>query len=187
MIRIFRKPEKPAALASALPCDYNVQSQQIIWSKKDSELTCPYFMPVTKLENGNWPHPARLPLGCGWSGHCTAPGHEQAIPSQDVLHAFCNLGYASSCGWAPAERNRDAVRFSVAAPARSSREESRTSIDNRERILRLTYVYENGHRPAGQGVLEFDVSDATWIRCHEDARIQKMAQCFLESYLNKRS
>jgi hypothetical protein len=154
--------------------------------EEESELACPYFMPIAKLENGNWPHPARLPLGCGWSGHCTAPGHEDAIPSQDVLQAFCNLGYGNSCGWAPAERRWDAVRFAVVSPARSSREQDPIPSENAARVLRLTVVYEQNNRPAGQGELEFDLSTTTWLRRHEDARIQKMAECFLEAYLKKR-
>ena len=101
-------------------------------------MACPYFMPVARLENGNWPHPGRLPLGCGWAGHCTAPGHEQAVPSQDVLESFCNLGYARSCGWAPAEGTGDAVRFAVAAPEKP-RSESREVGQSGARFLRITY------------------------------------------------
>lgn len=151
-------------------------------------MACPYFMPVAKLENGSWPHPARLPLGCGWAGHCTAPGHDEAIPSQDVLEAFCNLGYAGGCSWAPAQRLYDAVRFAVAAPAKNSGETRKGSADEVPvRILRLNYVYEQANRPAGQGELEYDLSRAAWLRRHEDARIQKMAECFLETYLNQKS
>lgn len=141
-------------------------------------------MPVSKLA-GNWSHPARLPLGCGWTGHCTAPGHEYAVPSQDVLERNCNLGYAGNCGWAPAGRHCDAVRFAVSSPARNVRANSFPN--EPARLVHLTYVYEQANRPAGQGVLEFDLSTATWLRRHEDARIQKMAECFLESYLRKRS
>jgi hypothetical protein len=145
-------------------------------------------MPVARLENGSWPHPSRLPLGSGWTGHCTAPGHQDAIPSQDILQAFCNLGYGSSCGWAPAERTWDAVRFSVSAPDSSSREKGRNPFaDAPARILRLIYVCERDHRPVVHGDLEFDVSQATWPRRHADARIQKMAECFLESYLKKKN
>lgn len=151
-------------------------------------MACPFFMPVARLENGNWPHPARLPLGCGWTGHCTAPGHEEAVPSQDVLQAFCNLGYASSCGWAPAERRWDAVRFAVVSPAKVSREfDPIPAGSGPARILRLTFVYEQNNRPAGRGELEFDLSTTTWLHRHEDARIQKMAECFLEAYLSRKS
>lgn len=147
-------------------------------------MACPYFMPVVKLENGAWPHPARLPLGCGWNGHCTAPGHEGETPPQDVLEAFCNLGYASSCAWAPQDRLWDAVRFSVSAPADT------TGKDKEKRspaatVLRLIYVCERDHRPVAQGELTFDLAVAAWIRPHEDPRIQKMAECFLDSYLKK--
>ena len=151
-------------------------------------MACPYFMPISKLENGNWSHPARLPLGCGWSGHCTAPGHEQEIPSDHVLEANCNLGYAGACSWAPAERRWDAVRFAISSPARNPGKAGANSAESvPARIVHLTYVCERANRPAGHGELSFDLSAATWLRRHEDDRIQKMAECFLESYLNKRS
>ena len=144
-------------------------------------------MPVEKLENGNWPHPARLPLGCGWRGHCTAPGHESHVPSQDVLEAFCNLGYASSCEWAPLDRAWDAVRFAVVVPPavreRSGRE---GKPDLASRTIRVAYVCERSHRPVRHGDLEFDLESSLWLRRHDDPRIQKMAECFLESYLKKK-
>ena len=139
-------------------------------------------MPVTKIENGNWPHPARLPLGCGWNGHCTAPGHEEQTPPQDILEAFCNLGYASSCGWAPAERPWDAVRFAVAAPPATAKSSS-----NQASVLRLNYVCERAQRPVDHGELAYDLSQVMWLNPHADARIQKMAECFLESYLKKKA
>ena len=150
-------------------------------------MTCPYFMPVAKLENGNWPHPTRLPLGSGWTGHCTAPGHEGKIPSQDVLEAFCNLGYASSCNWSPPGRVWDAVRFAVSAPRNQTvSSQSRDATANPAHVLLLHFVCERNHRPVEHGDLEFDLSGTTWLRRHDDARIQKMAECFLDSYLKKK-
>ena len=149
-------------------------------------MACPYFMPLAKLENGGWPHPARLPLGCGWTGHCTAPGHEGQTPPQHILEAFCNLGYATSCSWAPPQRACDSVRFAVSAPAASDRDQSVTTPDP-SRTLRLLYVCEGDHRPVAHGELIFDLATAAWHRPHDDARIQKMAECFLESYLKKKA
>jgi hypothetical protein len=140
-------------------------------------------MPVAKLENGSWPHPSRLPLGCGWSGHCTAPGHEHHIPSEDVLQSFCNLGYARGCAWAPLEPTCDAVRFAVSAPPSGKRRGNEAAPP--ASTLGLTYICELDHRPAGQGELEFDLARGTWLRRHGDARVQKMAECFLETYLSK--
>lgn len=145
-------------------------------------MACPYFMPVEKLENGSWPHPSRLPLGCGWHGHCTAPGHEGEIPAHVVLEAFCNLGYASGCEWAPRERPWDAVRFGIAAPEAGSQE----SRDDAAPIIRVLYVCERDHRPAAQGDLEFDLQQSAWRRSHADPRLQRMAECFLESYLRQK-
>lgn len=151
-------------------------------------MACPYFMPVARLENGSWPHPARLPLGGGWCGHCTAPGHEGEFPPQNVLEAFCNLGYASSCGWSPPLRAWDAVRFAVSAPqGPAMRAEPRNAVASPASVLLLGYVCERNHMPVEHGDLEFDLSRAAWLRRHEDARVQKMAECFLESYMKTKA
>jgi len=136
-------------------------------------------MPVEKLE-GTWPHPSRLPLGCGWRGHCTAPGHENETPEPDVLEAFCNLGYATGCSWVPQDRAWDAVRFGVVAPP---------EVDDRRQSagIRVIYVCERNYRPVERGELEFDLQRSQWLRRHDDARLQKMAECFLGSFLQKRS
>ena len=140
-------------------------------------------MPLEKLVNGSWPHPSRLPLGGGWHGHCTAAGHQTQVPSQTVLEKFCNMGYVSGCEWAPRERPCDAVRFAVAAP-RGEQAEGRV---NPVPAIRISYVCERGHRPADHGTLEFDLQKSAWLRRHSDPRIQKMAECFLEAYLSRRS
>lgn len=150
-------------------------------------MACPYFMPLAKLENGSWPHPARLPLGCGWTGHCTAPGHEAQTPAQGVLEAFCNLGYASNCGWAPPQPAWDSIRFAVCAPNPSNPDKGLNTDDPLSRTVSLLYVCERDHRPITHGELMFDLITTTWPRRHADARIQKMAECFLESYLKKKS
>lgn len=53
-------------------------------------------------------------------------------------------------------------------------------------MLQLIYVCEREHHPITQGELLFDLVSATWMRKHYDPRIQKMAECFLESYLKKK-
>jgi hypothetical protein len=128
-------------------------------------------MPGQKLDGG-WLHPARLPLGGGWDGSCSAPGHEGALPSDQELHEFCNLGYAAQCSRLPVERDCDAVRFSVAR-------------DQGSRLL-LWAVCETGHRPAHHCLVEYDVERRTWIGSHSDPRIQKMLDCYLQSYLQRR-
>lgn len=145
-------------------------------------------MPVEKLENGAWPHPARLPLGCGWSGRCTAPEHEGETPAQNVLETCCNLGYANSCGWAPRDRRWDAVRFAVAAPAQDNRKQQGVKVlPEASPSIRVDYVCERAHLPVAHGHLEFDLLQSTWQTRHEDARVQRMAECFLESYSKRRS
>jgi hypothetical protein len=35
-------------------------------------------------------------------------------------------------------------------------------------------------------MLEFDPAEARWEQRHRDSRVQRMAECFLESYVEKR-
>jgi hypothetical protein len=134
-------------------------------------LACPFFMPVEKL-NGAWLHPSRLPLGGGWSGCCSAPGHEGSRPSDEELHEYCNLGYATKCSRLPSEREWDAVRFSVAH-------------DHGSKLL-LWFVCEIAHRPGKHGAFEYDVAQERWTSSPSDARIQKMMECYVQSYLQRK-
>jgi hypothetical protein len=137
-------------------------------------------MPTEKYPNGSWPHPARLPLGCGWTGHCTAPGHETEVPDANALEQFCNLGYAEQCGKLPRERAWDAVRFGITARKAESNE-----FPNANRSIRLRYVCERHHLPAEHGFLEFESASPHCAQPHYDERVQKMAECFVASYLEK--
>lgn len=139
-------------------------------------MACPFFMPVSKLESSLWQHPHRLPLGSGWSGHCTAPEHEGEIPSPEHLRDFCNLGYAEGCGNLPHTRPWDSVRFS----ARSL--EATGAVGPR---IQLRYVCERAHRPADHEFLYFNLNESQWASRHTDPRIQRMAECFLASHLEK--
>jgi hypothetical protein len=134
-------------------------------------LACPFFAPTHFAENLPCPHPARMPLGAVWRGLCSAPGHEQAVPSDQELES-CNLGYAKSCPRLPKERSCDAVRFAVTK--------------NGSTNISLQFVLEAEHRPAGQGWLEYDRLLNNWTSAHPDARIQKLAECFLQSYLDRK-
>jgi hypothetical protein len=129
-------------------------------------------MPVEILEGGAWIHPARLPLGSGWSGLCQAPGHEGVQPSQEELHDSCNLGYAK-CARIPDERAGDAVRFGIAS-------------DRGSEVV-LNYVLERSHAPVSHGMLSCNLLTRYWASNHQDERIQKMAECFLQGYLVRRT
>jgi hypothetical protein len=129
-------------------------------------------MPKSRFEDGGWLHPSRLPLGAGWRGECCAPGQQGIEPSDHELREWCNLGYASGCSRLPQERAFDAVRFSVVC-------------DGSDQV-RVCFVLESAHRPAGHGWLAYDHSLARWTSVHPDLRIQRMAECYLESYLQRR-
>jgi hypothetical protein len=129
-------------------------------------------MPTNKTAQTDWLHPSRLPLGGGWDGHCTAPGHVGEKPDERDLREGCNLGYASRCTKRPAEHIWDSVRFAVER-------------EYENRVL-IVYVCEKDHRPETHGVLEFDSIQQHWTSSHQDGRIQKMAECYMQSYFEKR-
>ncbi len=138
----------------------------------ENELACPFFVPTTEADDIPWLHPSRLPLGRGWNGHCGAPGHEGFAPTPEEIKQNCNLGYATTCPRLPKERDCDAVRFSV--------------VRHSDSHLVLWFVFELQHRPAGHGTLEYKVPTREWKLPHPNERIQRMADCYVQSYLSRR-
>jgi hypothetical protein len=134
-------------------------------------VACPYFMPEERFDS-SWPFPQRLPLGAGWSGRCTAPGHDGARPTDEELTSGCNLGYARTCTRLPAERHADAVRFALG--------------EERDGLLHVLFVCEREHLPAAHGELLYDRRNRTWLKGHPDACIQRMAECYVQAQLERR-
>lgn len=133
-------------------------------------VTCPFFSPSDRADNIALPHPARLPLGAAWRGTCAAPGAELVQLGAAELES-CNLGYAHGCPRLPEQRTADAVRFVV----------SRQSADR----LQLQFVLEAKHLPVAHGNLEYDRILSCWTTGHPDPGIQKLADCFLQAYLQR--
>jgi hypothetical protein len=52
--------------------------------------------------------------------------------------------------------------------------------------IQIRYVCERAHRPSEHGTLEFDAFETRWIEPHGDSRVQRMAETFLESYMEKK-
>src|ERR1700685_2171868 len=145
-------------------------------------MACLFFLSPAELGGVAVPPPERAPLGCGWTGYCTAPGHESDRLELEDLHN-CNLGYADACLRRPAVRVWDAVRFAVRANA------LRTIPGNEESAgrIELQYICERQNRPVEDGTLEFDAVASKWLRSHSDARVQKMAECYLRVHLERRA
>jgi hypothetical protein len=139
---------------------------------EETSLACPFFLPEHKCHDILWTHPARLPLGYGYTGCCTAPGHEGTHPDDHELKDLCNLGYAKQCSRIPPERKADAVSFAI-------------SLDGEERIV-LSYIFERNHAPVELGYAEYDCVKRAFPIAHPDAQIQKQLECYLASYLERR-
>jgi hypothetical protein len=69
-------------------------------------------------------------------------------------------------------RGCDAVRFGVARDG--------------EKLVWLKFVLEAAHLPVAHGLIEYDRARETWASVHPEPRLQKMAECFLESYVRAR-
>ena len=52
-------------------------------------------------------------------------------------------------------------------------------------MLSVQFVCEIAHAPGEHGMLEFDAAAGRWSSSHADARIQKMAECYVDSYLHR--
>jgi hypothetical protein len=135
-------------------------------------MACPFFMPEERFAS-DWPFPQRLPLGAGWTGTCTATGHEGERPSEEELRSGCNLGYAKTCSKLPAERHADAVRFALG--------------EGRGGVLRLLFVCERDHLPAGHGELLYKSNSGSWFQAHDDPRVQRMAECYVQVQRERRT
>jgi len=135
-------------------------------------MPCPYFIPTERFDDAGFVHPARLPLGAGYRGLCGAPGHDGALPTDEQLTQGCNLGYARNCSRLPQERDADAVRFSIQR--------------DRDGQIAIGYVAERNYLPGQHGNLLFDSGLGRWLNLHPVARVQALAECFLQSYLSRR-
>lgn len=133
-------------------------------------MACPFFSPSERAEDLALPHPARLPLGAAWRGTCGVPGGELVQLGAIELES-CNLGYAHACPRLPRERAADAVRFAV----------NRESAER----LQIQFVLESGHLPVEYGKLQYDRVSQCWASEHSDSRIQRLADCFLQAYLER--
>jgi len=135
-------------------------------------LACPFFVPREILNDGSWPHPSRLPLGAGWRGTCCSTG-QNFTPDDATLREFCNLGNAHACPHLSADRDWDAIRFSVA----------RTSVDQ----VTLWYVCEAANAPREHGQLTYDRIRRFWVNPHSDLRVQRLAACYIETYQSRQN
>src|SRR4051812_40297381 len=136
-------------------------------------MPCPYFIPTERFDDAGWAHPARLPLGAGWRGHCGAPGHTGAVPTDEELKQACNLGYARNCSRMPAEHDYDALRFSI--------------LRDHDGLVSICYIAELNYLPRDNGSLLYDALGHSWPTRHPDGRVQTLAECFLKAYLDKRT
>jgi hypothetical protein len=104
-------------------------------------MACPLFMPVARIDRGDWIHAPRLPLGDPYRGVCHAIEAELFEPAESDLRELCNCGYARGrCSRMPLD-SPDAVRFSV--------------IDDTGGCVKITWVIEKDHAPVEFGTLEY--------------------------------
>lgn len=150
-------------------------------------VACPFFMPDKRFDS-DWPFPQRLPLGAAWSGACAAPGHEGTRPSPEELKSACNIGYAKSCHRLPAERYADAVRFALSTPTQAKAAGvGNAGGQERDGIVRVLFACERAYLPVSHGELVYDKTNGVWLQRHENACLQRMAECYLQAQMRRRT
>jgi hypothetical protein len=130
-------------------------------------------MPSERLANEPWTLAPRLPLGDAYAGACHA--HPAAIfePPEARQRELCNCGYARGrCDRFPGDSAADAVRFSIT--------------NDQDGRVRLVYVVEKEHAPAGHGTLEYILTEARLEGANTSDLLSRQALAFLESYLRRR-
>lgn len=88
------------------------------------------------------------------------------------MRDFCNVGYARDCRRIPAERSSDSVRFAIAKDGGDS--------------IAVQYSSERDHAPVEHGQLLYARSSSSWLNPHPDACIQRQAECYLATYLERK-
>jgi hypothetical protein len=57
--------------------------------------------------------------------------------------------------------------------------------ESRESIS-LQFVLEKAYLPTSHGILAYDRNAKIWMSSHPDLSVQKKAECFLQSYLDRK-
>lgn len=83
------------------------------------------------------------------------------------------MGYAKSCHRLPADRSADAVRFALG--------------EERDGVLHVLFACEREFLPAGHGELLYDKTNKTWLQRHDNACVQRLAECYVETQMERRA
>ena len=137
-------------------------------------MACPFFMPVTRLDQNGWIHAPRLPLGDPCAGVCHARPEELFEPPEPSVQDLCNCGYAEGrCERFPATSAADAVRFSVVSADADT--------------VRLVYILERRHEPVEHGTLTYAIRQAGFVDTPPTAILGAQARAFVTSHLDRRA
>jgi hypothetical protein len=137
-------------------------------------MACPFFYPVERFQEGEWPTPPRLPLGDPYHGMCLVNPTREARPEREILRQQCNLGYArGKCPRFPKDAGADAVRFMVASEDGA--------------VLKLQYVVEQNHAPLEHGPLEYSLEEGRFLLGHSSELLRRQAQAYVESYVRRKT
>jgi hypothetical protein len=97
-------------------------------------VACPFFLPLRRVDPGEWLHAPRLTLIDEYRGTCQAG--EPFEPSESAQREVCNCGYARGrCERFP-DGAADAVRFSMLEDGR------------------VIYILERDHHPERHGIAD---------------------------------
>jgi hypothetical protein len=165
--RVARKVIRRVLRDQVPECVEAVLSHVLLYPR----MPCPYFYPLARFPFEERPGAPLLPLGAAYRGECRA-GPAAALPEDAALLHLCNLGYAGGqCANFPAGDGPDAVRFAISGHSGGR--------------VNISYAIERAHLPFENGLLEFLVDADRFSSGHADARVERQARAYLESYLDR--
>jgi hypothetical protein len=151
-------------------------------------LACPYFVPREIVYDLSWPHPARLPLGAGWTGTCCAASYEFTSGAVTPNMADSNIADSSIADSNLAESSiadsptsgaasglsidsaiiRDCCNLGYATacphlPVSRDWDAIRFTVaSSAPNQITLCYVCELAHAPKAHGTLTYDLTSEVW-------------------------
>jgi hypothetical protein len=59
--------------------------------------------------------------------------------------------------------------------------------EERDGILHVLFASERAYLPAGHGELLYEKASKQWLRRHENACVQRMAECYVQAQVERRA
>ncbi len=131
-----------------------------------------FFHAGTTIGRGLAVSPAAA-FGRGMGGNVYGSGTRRRAARRRRVEIGLQPGLCEDLQRLPAERQADAVRFCLG--------------EEQDGVLHVLFVCERAYLPAGHGELLYEKGSGAWLLKHEDACVQRMAECYVQAQMARRA